>query len=242
MKARFSQKAKLYNKSSRVQKESAELLCKLIQSFKSDLSLAADLGSGTGYVAEQLLELFPDLKIDCCDISQEMLKTIQDNPNLKNCSINKSTIPPANSYSVITSNFSMQWFTNLEFTLSECMKKLETDGIMALSLPVSETFDHLHKAAKMSELDVPLPNLPSENYIKDIIKDYTCISCKCFELSESFRNTLEFLRGVHNLGAIEQGPLTPAKDLKKLIACHDKLFDGPVKAKYKVLQVILKNV
>lgn len=242
MKARFSRKAKIYNKSSRVQKESAELLCKLIKNYKIDIYSAADLGSGTGYVAEQLLKLFPDLQIDCCDISEEMLATIQEKPNLKNCSTNKSTIPPANSYSLITSNFSMQWFSDLENTFKECMKKLDQDGIMAFSLPVSGTFDHLHKAAEMSNLAIQLPNLPSESHIKDIIKDYTCLSCKCFELTESFRNTLEFLRGVHNLGAIEEGSVTPAKDLKKLIACHDKLFNGPVRAKYIVLQVVLKNV
>ena len=47
MKAKFSGKAKSYDSSSKIQRESANKLVELVATFKQSLTKAADLGSGS---------------------------------------------------------------------------------------------------------------------------------------------------------------------------------------------------
>ena len=242
MKARFSQKAQNYDKSSQIQKESAVLLLESIKKYSTSPRSAADLGSGTGYLPQILVNSFPALKIDCCDISAEMLSVIDERKGIQNnLSTHLCSSPPRDNYDLICSNFSLQWFDDIEATLVDCQSKLIEDGILALSIPVKGTFDHLENAIAQSGISIQIPQLPKVEEIISFLTTKNIIKERTFELYDTFPNSLEFLRGLHKIGATKEGPVSPAKELRKLIACHDKLFEGPVRAKYKVLQVILKN-
>lgn len=242
MKARFSRKAQNYDNSSQIQKESADLLLESIKNYKADIVSAADLGSGTGYLPQILIRSYSNIKIDCCDISKEMLAVLKNNQDLQSdISTHLCSNPPESNYDLICSNFSLQWFDDIQATLRDCQNKLNKGGILALSIPVKGTFNHLEKAILDSGVNIQIPQLPKAETIISFLTTKNIVKEQTFELYETFPNSLEFLRGLHKIGATKEGPVNPAKELRKLIACHDKLFEGPVRAKYKVLQVILKN-
>ena len=242
MKARFSRKAKYYDNASQVQQESADLLLEAIKKYIPSPQKAADLGTGTGYLPQKLIAIFPNLHIDCCDISVEMLAIVKNNVKIRdNISIHQCSDPPRQNYDLVSSNFSLQWFKDIQTTLKSCQEKLSKDGILAISIPVEGTFDHLQNAISESKVNIQIPQLPKAEEIISSLNTSQIVKQHRFELYETFPNTLDFLRGLHKIGATKEGPVSPAKELRKLIACHDKIFKGPVKARYKVLQVILKN-
>lgn len=242
MKARFSQSAPTYNNAANVQKESAELLLQKIHGLIKSPKLATDLGTGTGQVPKLLLKTYPDIFIDCCDISTTMLNVLrQEIPQKEQISIHHCSLPPRKGYDLITSNFSLQWFPSAGETIDRCISALKTGGFMALSLPVADTFDHLQEAVRKAQVDISLPELPRKEEILKLFPEAGILQNETIELYDNYPNTLEFLRGLHKIGAIKEGQSTPIADLRKLIKIHDELFAGPITAKYKILQIIYKR-
>ncbi|MCM8534432.1 MAG: methyltransferase [Lentisphaeraceae bacterium] len=240
MNTRFSLKADTYEQNALVQKLSAEKLADKLQEMISSPTIAADLGCGTGYLTQQLLKKFSSLKIDCCDISETMLEHTAkiDNQNLcfHNCSI-----PPNANYDLIVANFSFQWFPSIEATIKHSFQKLKVNGTLAFSIPVKGTFKELNQLISKHKLSVKLPELPDSQDILSIVNEFENIEVEQFQLKESFANTLEFLRGLHNIGAVREGQKTSISDLKSLITLHDQLFNKDIIANYEVLQVLIKR-
>ena len=240
MNTRFSLKADTYEQNAIVQKLSAEKLTKKITKELEHPTLAADLGCGTGYLTKLLLKQFPSLQIDCCDTSEAMLEQTAK-LNSSNVNLYNSSLPPKSKYDVIVANFSFQWFPSVEKTIKDCFDKLTPGGTLAFSIPVKGTFKKLNQLISEHKLTIRLPELPdSENIIKTV-NEFEDVQIEQFQLEESFTKTLEFLRGLHNIGAVREGQKTSIKDLKRLITFHDQLFDNNIIVNYEVLQVLIKR-
>ena len=77
IKKNFSRKSSNYNDEAAMQKKSAEKLVNLAKNFLGKKNKILDLGSGTGFVAREILKITPYAQIIETDLSPEMLNTWQ---------------------------------------------------------------------------------------------------------------------------------------------------------------------
>lgn len=238
MNTRFSLKADSYEQNAIVQKLSAEQLIKALKSKSKNPTLAADLGCGTGFLTKLLFSQFPNIQIDACDISEGMLEEVSK-LDYQELNLHNSSQPPQDQYDLIVANFSFQWFPSIEDTIKGCYEKLSANGVLAFSIPVVGTFKKLNQVINEQNLSITLPTLPKAQTILDIANKFAETEVKAFQLEETFSSTLEFLRGLHNIGAVREGQQTSRKDLKRLITLHDQLFEQDIISNYEVLQVLI---
>ncbi len=76
----FSKASKTYNSSTPIQKLSAETVAKILKSKPKGKIL--EIGAGTGYLSELLIEKYKDNEIIINDISESMIEELQANIEL----------------------------------------------------------------------------------------------------------------------------------------------------------------
>jgi 2-polyprenyl-3-methyl-5-hydroxy-6-metoxy-1,4-benzoquinol methylase len=149
--------------------------------------------------------------------------------------------PPEQNYDLVTANFSLQWFPSIKTTVQRCLNSLRPEGLLAISLPIEGTFKSLKDAIDTTQVNISLPKLPTESQVLEAFPLNSKLHIETIELYDNYPNTLAFLKGLHKIGAIEEGAKTATSDLRALIKQHDKLFPESISVNYKILQVIYKR-
>jgi len=166
MKSRFSKSAKSYDRFANVQKKMAHHLLKMIQSdYPNGLPKEAkilEIGCGTGYLTRLLRQLLPHVSITAVDIAPGMIKEAKDKLNDENtiyvCA-DIEEIELVQSYDLIISNATFQWFTQAETTLRRLTESLNTNGILYFSTFGQDTFCELNEAYCYAKEKLELPNV-----------------------------------------------------------------------------------
>ena len=149
IKRNFSKYARQYDKYSLIQRSCAlRLISKLGNTnFKSIL----DIGCGTGIYTRFLRDRFRGARIKAIDISDDMIEVAKEKlPDKKTEFIvgDAETMDFKEEFDLITSNASLQWFTNLEKTLIKHKMLLSEKGVIAFSMFGPETFSELSESLK----------------------------------------------------------------------------------------------
>jgi len=212
----FSRGAKNYNEAALVQKAAAKKLCELV--FKwipsydgvTDRGFATpshdgvqkilDLGSGTSFIAKEILKQNQNVIIFEIDLSLEMLESWTERPsNVFPIQGDIENLPFENqSFDVIISSFSLQWVDDLEKTFVKIFSLLKPNGIFAFCVPTSESLQEL-KAANIFSFN----ELPKISDLDSAIEKSAFIK-KFFETKiskENFKNGLEALKSLKRIGA-----------------------------------------
>jgi malonyl-CoA O-methyltransferase len=233
----FDQASLSYDTVADIQKKSAQFLTNQIDEKGSeDYPLILDVGTGTGYMPELLLPLYPNSHYYLNDVSSQMLsvceKKFHAHPNIHflHSDMNTVTCQPCH---LITSNFSLQWcekiYSSIEFLYNFCHDTL------AFSLLLDGTFQEWNT---LINLDSPL-NYPKLNHIKEFCENqknlksfhYWTIDYPLF-----FENPLVFMHYLKSLGAMTSKHTLNIHQLKKSIKRN-----APLTVCYKVFFAILKK-
>jgi malonyl-CoA O-methyltransferase len=167
---RFSAQAQVYDEFAVVQKRSARALAEfaLKRIPAAGIERVLDIGTGTGFMIENLLPALPaSCHVVASDVSREMLeasrkKFSSDPGRVKHVILDMDTFGIRRNFSLIVSNFAVQWSEHLEKTVTRFIDHVREDGYVALAYPNDLSFAEWREACK--RLDVPftanpLPNL-----------------------------------------------------------------------------------
>lgn len=263
LKRRFSRNVKNYDKYANVQKKMGDNLMENIKNDNLNVKSILEIGSGTGYVTQRLINYFPDAQITAVDIAPGMIEHVKsiiqcDRVNFICGDIEEMDLN--NKYDLIISNATFQWFNHLNKTISKLVNLLDKNGVLCFSTFGKNTFKELHEAfykAKkifnVSEEVSPSQNFYSLNELMDIcnnsintnnLNDIKVNSSEAYD-SEYFNCCTEFLSSVKKIGANNSQSNRTIMNpdfIEKVVEIYDKDYseNDRVVATYHTLYFYIK--
>jgi malonyl-CoA O-methyltransferase len=191
----FANGAKNYDEAALVQSLAAKELCKIAAPFLFEGALVLDLGSGTGFISQNLLD--KNLKIFEVDLALEMLqknqqKTFKIQADFENLPFKN------NSFDLVISSFSLQWINDFEKSFWQFFDILKSNGKFIFCLPVEPSLNEL-KAANIFEFN----QLPKISELQKTLKNcgfkQIFFNEKIFK--QNFANGVAAIKSLKKIGA-----------------------------------------
>lgn len=216
-----------------------------------------DLGCGTGYVLEQVLQRHPDAECIGLDIAEGMLRHSRQHfaaePRIRWLCADAENLPlENNSISVVTSNFALQWCGNLSRAFVEVHRVLQPQGRFLLTLPAEDTLwelkeswrnadpAHTHVNQFMDESGVR--HAAKKSGLK--IKRAALLSrCVYYRDVKGLTDELKTL-GAHNATIGRSRTLTPKGTYQRMLADYEtrRVAGGKLPATWRMLMLdMVKN-
>lgn len=205
----FSKYARLYDRYADVQKQTAfELLSRIKEDgFKKIL----EVGCGTGNYTLLLKDKFDRAEIKAVDICDKMVEVARE--KLKSRGIeflvaDAETIALDEEFDLITSNASVQWFQDLEGTLTRYKNLLRKEGLISFSAFGPLTFCELNTSLKhiFKNISIPAAHFVAKEKIEKILEgNFRDIEIKEVRLQESFSSLMDLLNKIKYTGIRGEG-------------------------------------
>ncbi len=258
VKKNFSRAAENYEKYTDLQKNMSVVLNKKIQQESKNYSGILDLGCGTGYLTEQLLDLNSGSAFDLVDISPEMIDFCKSkfsrHNNIRYFVHDAESVDTGASYDLIASNACFQWFKKTELSIQSILKSLKPCGILAFSSFGENTFLELHMSFKEAYKELKEPYIRTQgqeflsiNAWEKILKNNgTCsfeesIVKKYYKDVDDFLNTIR-LTGAKNTG-IKKASSISIRAFKKMKDFYQRTYmtNKGIPATYHIIYGVLKK-
>lgn len=263
LKRRFSRNAKSYDRYANVQKKMGD---KLIEDIKNNnpIKNILEIGCGTGYVTQRLVNHFPNAEITAIDIAPGMIEHVKSNIESDRVNFICGDIEEMdldNKYDLIISNATFQWFNHLNKTTSKLIRLLDKKGILCFSTFGKNTFKELHEAFYKAKqvLNISEEVSPSQNFYsiselkgicndiitKDNLNGIKINPSESYDL-EYFNCCTDFLFSIKKIGANNSQSnrtIMPPDFIEKVMEIYDKdyLENDKVVATYHTLYFHIKN-
>ena len=192
-----------------------------------------EIGCGTGFISEKLVDKFPRNEIVLTDLSQDMLELcrikIQNlhpgNNKIQYKILDGESICEENQYSLIISGFTFQWFNNLHSALLNIRKALRREGILLFSMPVNGSFKEWSDACEKLNIPYTANKLP----ICDELENWFKVNgwkgtVQIKEEVLTYNSALDFFKSIKNIGAStqEKANSSDRTQIRKLINYLDE--------------------
>ena len=224
VKSRFNSASNTYENVASVQKECAQILTSKLEQLYPNFTpeTILDLGTGTGFVPEILIESFSEAKFTLNDIAPKMLafsqKKFSEKSNFEFVLGDMQTIK-FYDHDLVISNLALQWVEDLEKAV---FKFNSISKVFAFTYLMDGTFKEWEEIVGQVVRVYP-SNIPSCDDVE--VRDFTL----------KFPNALSFIRYLKELGASASCSKIPYSKLKSVIAEYNQ----EITVTYKVAFVIL---
>jgi malonyl-CoA O-methyltransferase len=200
LKNNFSLQANKYSINAEVQKYSAKNLVKLLNIYQADLFNLniLDLGSGTGFVGQNIFEIFANnFHLYELDLSEKMLN-LSKNHSIKICDDFNNLPFKKNSFDIIISSFSLQWCENFDNLFKKIFTILKANGLLVFCLPTNDSLQNLRCNTPFIFNDLPktadlITLLNNNNFNKILQQDEL--------FNENFTNPIIAIKSLKKIGA-----------------------------------------
>ena len=245
IKSSFDKAAKQYEQHAVLQKEA---MSRLVERVQFDLKKAPkqilDLGCGTGWATDALLDIYPETQIIAADFSASMVNAVPKHPQVTPRVTDAHCLDVhASSLDLVFSNMMIQW-CDQQTALTEIKRALKPSGHLHLTSMGEHTLHEL-KAAWATIDDLPhvndfvpaaeLADLTLRMGYEDVIADSEFITM-------TYANVIDLMRdlkviGAHNTDHNRSKGLTSPKVIKQLEAAYQEFRteDGLYPATYELL-------
>jgi len=250
IRAKFSRAADSYDSYAKVQAEVARRLAAKLspaqekQGFKTIL----EIGCGTGNFTSLLADRFPAAKILALDFSPAMISKARQKIKSATvefvCAEGEQFLQeaPTRSFDLVASNGSMQWFSNIDKTISHIARILLPHGTFLCSIFGPDSLSELASGllATLGPGDgLAAEAFPSPESLKTALDTYYKegkIEQELFE--KTYRSTYDLLLHIKKTGTAGwqqklQHPLTPSR-VARLDAWFDRTY-GACRVTYQIL-------
>lgn len=270
----FSRNARNYDRYANVQKKMANELLNINSNMNSNMSALTsctnhgcidilDIGCGTGYLTELLLESYPNARITAVDIAPGMIEYAKEKFVDRNVEFLCLDIEEADinkKYDLIISNATFQWFNNLEETIEKLGKMLKNSGMLAFSTFGNLTFNELERSYQIAsaKLETKIESPPTQKFLSPEAILRICkrklisTSAERFEFSstenieqESFNTVRDFLDSLKKIGAnnCNNHQKLNIALTREMLKTYEDMFkaEGQVKATYHCVFLSVKK-
>lgn len=247
--ANFNSAASSYQQLAATQKTISE---KLISNLSTDKEFRniIDVGCGTGFLTELLLQKYPAAKILAVDISSAMVEILETRlktkySNLDTQVVDASTLKLPQKFDLLTCSSSLQWMMPLETTIKHWKEILVPDGNLLIATMLEGTLKELRELQKelfpkiSNPVDLPTWETLDQVFTKNSFK---YLWKKEETLLESHPNASSFFSHLKALGVTSSnkenvGAKLNSEQIKTLISEYDRRYlddSGQVFATYRV--------
>lgn len=131
----FSDAAMQYDILSSMQKEIGRELVKKLEALE-DSRLILDVGMGTGWMTNRLMNLFPDAKVVGIDSAVGMIQEARKKyENLNSINADARVLPfKSGQFDIVISNLAYQWVSDLKKAFAETHRLLREDGTFCVTM------------------------------------------------------------------------------------------------------------
>ena len=218
---RFDAASTSYEQVATVQSECAGILTKMLIQRIPDFNPSSilDLGTGTGYVPESLMQKFQKSVYTLNDISPKMIEQVQlkfkGHPQVFFHLGDMETVD-FGYHDLIVSNLALQWVDRLEPMLEKlyCSSK-----VLAFSCLLDSTFAEWENILLKVQSPSPIKQYPSKNALELLCTSFKpgYFSYKTQKFRLKFSNAKIFMRYLQNLGASAGINVIPLRLLKSIV-------------------------
>ena len=217
IKSSFSKAALTYDKFAEIQNIISDKMVLLLKDklFHNVL----EIGSGTGNYTEKLIKLNKDAKFVLIDSANPMMEQakkkllkykikanfiVMDAENITNNQF------PSNYFDLITSNSTLQWFSDLNKFFSKIYHILASNGIFLFSYCGHKTYIQLNTALKkyykQEKIQLPAVRFLSKEKIKNLIKKIFS-NCKIeeYKIKREYNDLYSLLQKIRQCGEYGYG-------------------------------------
>jgi malonyl-CoA O-methyltransferase len=217
----FSRAAQTYDQYAEVQSYAAHVCGQKMHDVLPKLPAgpALEIGCGTGFLTQQLVEHCAGRKVIATDVSPDMLdicKSRIDNTFKHGHSatfelLDAQRIDVKPRFALIAASFSFQWFANLTETLERLMHSLLPGGVMLFSFPTCESFSEWRTVCEKSGREFSGNVLPDAASLKAYAFE-NGYEFKSYEMDYVLRyeSPLDFFKALRHSGAATKfAPVEP---------------------------------
>ena len=233
-----------------VQKKVAQILFEQVKERSDihDIKQVVELGCGTGFLSEYVVNYFEDAQHFISDLSDKMVKRCCT--NLFNMHVNYfvcdgEALPFEKNFrtNLLVANMALHWFQKFGTSIQKLSKMTD---LFAFSIPVRGTFKawtQAHEALGIQNRMIPFLSVPELKTILLKCKPKK-LSIKVVRLLHPANSALAFLRHLKVIGAsTNTDPTMPpyAKtELKNLCRTVDKYYRAEI-VNYEIAICVLEN-
>ena len=222
LQTRFNKASKSYDDVAWAQKDAAEFLVDKLLKYQNFIpQTVLDVGTGTGYIPEFLLEKFPKSSFYLNDIADEMLDVCKakfaKTQNIYYLPGDMLELD-ADLYECVISNLALQWAPDLQYAINFLHSK--SSNIFAFSTLLDGTFEEWSHIINRYQ-SIQILNYPKAEEIirlcNKLKKNDQDFEFWLMDYPLSFDNPVSFMRYLQSLGAAAPGNLMHLSNLKKLL-------------------------
>jgi malonyl-CoA O-methyltransferase len=251
---RFGQAASTYKLHAKPQYEAAQHLLNLIGSYYGLIPSGdiLEIGCGTGFITQGLLQHFENRSLEITDLSSEMLNFCQHNVIISDDQIHKVSFSKFDAemteintkkYASIVSGFVIQWFKNPYSSIFGIVRQLHSNGILFLSFPSNKSFPEWQKICRQLDLPFTANPLPdTELLLSQLADQVRLLHVETVETVTHHQNAADFFRGLKAIGANVSQQRLSAGQMKRLIRGWDAQALGQIDIHYHVNYLALQNL
>lgn len=249
--SRFGQAAAYYDKHASLQREIAQRMIASLRPWIDILPQGPilEIGCGTGFVTEGLIELLPDRRLEVTDIAPEMVEAcktkFKDHEKASFHTLDAEHLEAEpETYAMTVSGFVAQWFDHPAITLGKFLEATKPGGLLLGSFPGNESFPEWRECCQ--ELGIPFTGNELPDTEEILIKlSGGPVQVDYYEdtVTRQFDSAADFFRHIKKLGAGTQqsGRHLSPKELKLLINHWDEKSDGQIDVSYHVVFLAVKR-
>ncbi|MGG6294675.1 methyltransferase [Leptolyngbya sp. AN02str] len=251
---RFGQATDTYSGYAIVQSAAAQTFSYLLQQYASDLPMGEilEIGCGTGFVTQTLVEQFPHHPLEITDLSLEMLECCQRSltiPSTRSdaltfCQLDGESVTGEETYAAIVSGFVVQWFERPVESLHRLIHALQPGGVLLVSFPTDQSFGEWQTVCEALGLPYTANALPNaERLAQSLTSNQTC--CQIYEqtFTAEYEGAIAFFNSLKQIGAglqRSQQQLTTAQ-MRQLIRYWNRQTSSQISVQYHVAFLVIQK-
>jgi len=187
----FDARTQEYERHADIQKDIAKLLS---QSLPNTADSVLEIGCGTGFLTQHLIDKYPQAQFDITDISSNMVAHTESKfssiQQARFKAMDGEAVVADKKYDLIVSSMALQWFENPDESLRALVNILNDGGQLIFSILHPTSFPEWRGISQ--ELNIPV----------GLLEPKEMMGCKNIEdIQKTYQNGLEFLRDLKRIGA-----------------------------------------
>lgn len=247
----FGRSVSDYHTQANVQKEIAGRLIASLEPWRDILPPGPilEVGCGTGFVTQGIVDLYPKREKIITDISDEMVSFCSERfGSAENISFHRLDAEELETdepkYAMTVCGFAAQWFKDPALTLGRMMEATRPGGLLLASFPGSESFPEWKKHCE--ELGIPFTGNALPDTEEMVIKMSTGpVQVDYYEdtVTETFPSAVHFFRHLKTIGAAthKEGRSLSLSEMKLLMDHWDSQSKGDITVSYHVVFLAVKR-